>query len=1093
MTFAVLDPHTPIDKRCFLEASAGTGKTFTIEHVFLRLLLEKKELTLENILMVTFTKKATRDLRFRIFSSLQKAAQSLKQEEKSPYPYLNIYLSEPQKKKKALEKLQQALEQFDSACIFTIHSFCQKTLLDFAFEARQGVCFDASTSVDLLSVFQNMFVRLEEEKLHFLEFSALFKSFSSWEKLFSSVIRKLEDGLSEAPSDSLFQIFQKTQEILCHFPKQGLSSLKEDFALLFSLHKKTSFKNHCLDQEIKYLQKIGEEKKLSWEDFLQWIQLSPCLFPFLNPENRYKKKAFFSFSSLASAPIFSWAQKQLYPLLSQALLPSRILMQVAKLFEPIWLEHLQKGQAFSPGRILSQMKEALKHPLFTKQVKQQYQAVIIDEFQDTDPLQWEIFSHLFSHCSTFYLVGDPKQSIYGFRKADIYTYLAAKEQFQEVYVLDTNYRSTPELVHALNTLCFHRFSHPWIALPQKNTFLPYYPIKAGTTLKSLEDGKAPIDFLVVDKEAYPSLSPSRIDTEFFFPFIYEEIQSSSLPFSSFALLVKDRFQAQAAQSYLEQRGIATSTAHGPFLGNCLAFLALEELLSACLFFPNPSLTKLVLLGPLAGWRLEDLSQYPDTLPPWVDQAFSFLKKKLQEGMPSFFSSLWEVCLSLENKSIRQMSLQRGRPFYEELLQAMEMLLEKAKQNCCFPGEYVTLFSKIRKEELEKGKGRRLSLLSPSVTIMTIHASKGLEFEVVFALGVASKLSRKDPFLDSPDKEKELDAEKLRQFYVAITRAQKRVYLPLVLQEEIEPQPGKVSCIELFFSYALHKSPYQKIFKKEILAHLQQEVCFSFSFLQPQFIAPSSPSPARDLIAPPLLSYKKQGNCLFSFSSLSSYQERKEPITPSSDLPRGPSFGHFIHQILRNYFSSFPAKDFLVSFFEKELQSSEYEAYTQPICEMLFQTLCFPLFSSFSLSDLKKEQVWTEMEFLYPLKSSTQWMKGFIDLLFFYEGKYYLLDWKTNDLGEDPAAYLPKNLEKEMKKENYFLQASIYTTALQRYFSQIGKPFASCFGGMFYLFLRGIPKQAGIYFWIPETTNFGQENLYGMQSFSFLAPSSKLFG
>src|SRR5690606_15460837 len=129
------------------------------------------------------------------------------------------------------------------------------------------------------------------------------------------------------------------------------------------------------------------------------------------------------------------------------------------------------------------MQKAIDVPKFKAKVRQKYQAAIIDEFQDTDKVQWDIFQKLFIEepLQALYLVGDPKQSIYRFRKADIYTYLAARVTLGEenAYVLDTNYRSSKSLVSALNAL----FERPFLYLPKLKEILPFYPVKAGSQIE----------------------------------------------------------------------------------------------------------------------------------------------------------------------------------------------------------------------------------------------------------------------------------------------------------------------------------------------------------------------------------------------------------------------------------------------------------------------------------------------------------------------------------------------------------------------------------------------------------------------------------
>src|SRR5271169_3967324 len=124
-SFDILSRTVPLQRRLFLEASAGTGKTFTIEHLVVRLLLET-EMTLDQILVVTFTRAATRELKERIRANLEKVCER-------KFDYLKNITDEQ------LEKSKTALLTFDRSQIFTIHSFCSRLLQEFAFEASVGL------------------------------------------------------------------------------------------------------------------------------------------------------------------------------------------------------------------------------------------------------------------------------------------------------------------------------------------------------------------------------------------------------------------------------------------------------------------------------------------------------------------------------------------------------------------------------------------------------------------------------------------------------------------------------------------------------------------------------------------------------------------------------------------------------------------------------------------------------------------------------------------------------------------------------------------------------------------------------------------
>ena len=229
----------------------------------------------------------------------------------------------------------------------------------------------------------------------------------------------------------------------------------------------------------------------------------------------------------------------------------------------------------SPDAILTEMAKLLERPQFRELVKQKYRAVIIDEFQDTDPVQWAIFRTLFLNVKQLYIVGDPKQSIYAFRNADLYTYLEAKENFSVAH-LDTNFRSAPKLIDALNTLFSTK---EWMYLPKLQKFLDVHRVQAGVK----EDGEGLLHFFVSQEK----------DEERLFAFIAQNI----VPHLSNAVLVKDRFQGARLQAYLRKWNISCAVKRAGSLADTLAFSAMHDLLEAVKRPDDASAVKKVLAGP----------------------------------------------------------------------------------------------------------------------------------------------------------------------------------------------------------------------------------------------------------------------------------------------------------------------------------------------------------------------------------------------------------------------------------------------------------------------------------------------------------------
>ncbi len=1052
MSFNILDPNTSIKKRCTLEASAGTGKTFTIEHLFFRLILEEK-IPLEKILVVTFTKKATRELKQRIFQTLKKGLLFFQSQEKTSlgFPYLTkeIPLEELEKK---LSLIKEAIQYFEKASIFTIHSFCQRMLQEFSFEARISFFLKEKkrSSASLFSSFQNFLKNLQSEVFSPFEMKVLLKHTSySLSALFSWVIRLLETK-EEKKVLSLKQIHEKILKNLFSLPCEKKQEWMQDLEKAFLFHKRTGFCLDSLQKEGKKIWEILQKKGLSFEDFLDFLSLSPSLFPFLHPSNQKRQKIKeFSWEALSSYPIFSWLENHFYPLLQQALSFPRCLQRLSHLFYPTYLSLIEEGEVFSFSHEMKTMEKALPFPSFSKSIQKKYEAAIIDEFQDTDPLQWKILSHLFQSCPTFYLVADPKQSIYGFRKADIYTYLQAKETLKNSLKLEVNYRSSPELVKALNHLFSGISQKPWMALPKKENFLPYHPVKSGSLFPEI--GETPLCFFVIDQENHPSLTEKEAEKQFFFPFIAETIKKEENSSDRIAILVKDRFQARSLQKYLQERGIFFSTRSHESLGKTLAFSALKIFMEA-IFSPSFSSIQTALLTPFCNWSLQDLSDHD--LPYEI---FFSLQEKMKGGLSFFLSSFMKSIFSLEKNTVEELCYLQKDSFYEDLFQIFDLLLSSFEQEKISKEKLFSFFSKMEEELEEDEKGKRRFFGSEKRVIMTMHKSKGLEFEIVFALGVVSKIAKKDPFLEE---EEELDAEKLRQFYVALTRAKKKVFVPFILDPQKVLIPGKTSPVDIFFSYLFYQKPYQNVEKVTWLSFIEK--FSSLFFLEPLTIEKIDLVPSEKKIEEktPLLPSLKKGNSLFSFSSLSQGANlprgSKEPFL----FPRGPTLGNFIHEILQDFL-----EDRSLEKMKQKIFYSEYTLFASPILLILEKAFHTPLFpKGFSLYEVPPSHIWPETPFLFSLQTKSQ-VKGFIDLLFLFQGKYYLLDWKTNDLGDKKEDYSLENLEKEMIQEDYFFQASLYRKALERFFVEQNLPFS--FGGMFYIFLRGLFFEKGIYHFYPD--------------------------
>jgi exodeoxyribonuclease V beta subunit len=175
------------------------------------------------------------------------------------------------------------------------------------------------------------------------------------------------------------------------------------------------------------------------------------------------------------------------------------------------------------------------------------------------------------------------------------------------------------------------------------------------------------------------------------------------------------------------------------------------------------------------------------------------------------------------------------------------------------------------------------------------------------------------------------------------------------------------------------------------------------------------------------------------------------------MPRGIETGILIHRVFEILFSSshpiWRDLEEVNHLIARHLSGTSLCLWIQGIQEMVWKTLHLPLTTDtpFTLSQLVPGELRVEMEFLF--SQAPNYIKGFIDLVFRFNGKFYFLDWKTNWLGPDDASYI--FLDEAMAAHDYWLQAKLYKEALRRYVKQFYiQPFEEIFGGAIYLFLRG---------------------------------------
>lgn len=877
----------------FIEASAGTGKTYTIEHLVAKLVKEQG-LKLDEILVVTFTRAATFELK---------------------------------------ERIRLQVESLEDEKIFTIHSFCFQTLREHAFES--GI------SLDQVEENASNAILKQVVKDHL-------RTSSMHPKQLDILLRKHQNNFDSLVS-SLLHIAQKRIPIettpLSPLPEFDPTLLYDDLVALAPLYGKMCNRQKQIKPDI-----LDGFKRFVDGDLYD----TPLLL--MTPKNRLKNplEPFLHYPNLLPKLVQS-VRSVSDPRILFANLAEQIRIKIEAVIE--------KNELIFFEDLIRLMEKCVKQDEFATKVRAQYKAVLIDEFQDTDASQWTIFKTLFLGYTPLYLVGDPKQAIYRFRGADLYTYMEAKKELGNVTILERNFRSTPALLKELN----HLFLQTTFALPRTGEKLTYTPVSAGSDQPNLNP---------------PLLLLKAKDEQELFEKVIEQIDLNLQT----AVLVKDRYQAMR---FRQMCPFPTILAKGRLIQSN-AYVLLAQLLSAVLDPHNRNSIKLVTQGVLSELQEENFLTYHHLL-----QAKGIL-------------ALFKTVISHGGMRLIQVG---GEELYLDMLQLVEIL-----DDTTLPVEsYHTHLREIEADEVKAHACHK----KDAISIMTIHASKGLEFDVVFPIGLALTKTRKEglvysfekQMLTGPDElyEQEIDAELVRQIYVSFTRAKKRLYIPLI--------EGKRSPIATFLEGHNMTEAMPKpleLFKKQSEALIPPKP-FHINF-------PSAP--------------------IESFSSLVDYVPTSKQATDT--IPAGAEVGTLLHNILERI-------DFAhinISMITAMVQNSILHDHLPWVIEMVKKVASAPLPASFSLSEVDPKKMIREFEFLY--KGENGYMKGFIDLFFEHNEHYYIIDWKSN--------LIVDSVQQEMERHHYHLQASIYRTAIEKYTQHLcPKPI----DGIYYIFLRELATGQGI--------------------------------
>ena len=459
--------------RHLIEASAGTGKTHNITFLVVRLIVEQN-LSIDRILVVTFTNAATAELRLKVRQRIANALDLLAGKPCGDSD-LQIYVDGLADKNAATQRLAHALRHFDEAAVYTIHSFCQRMLQLYAFEAGTSMQATAAGdaphfATDLASDFWTRLTwPLNEFELRALQQSGL--SPSTFAALYHTHLSHPHLRVLPAHpvpfADAVAQHHEAAQRARqCFVADRGaVQDLLETHP---GLNHRVYSKRHVpnwLATTAHYLAEDADTHPLSYG-------VSQAAFATNKPTSAVVRLAASTIRTNAKAG--ETAPEHPFFDACEALLGAAThLAHAARQQQRVFLDWMRETDARRKKQLglrtfddlISLMHEALVDPLRKGQliaaVQGTFGAVLIDEFQDTDQQQYDIFAALFADERVpFFMIGDPKQSIYRFRGGDIFAYLGAAQQAAHRHSLGTNWRSDPGLICAVNAL-FARVSDPF--------------------------------------------------------------------------------------------------------------------------------------------------------------------------------------------------------------------------------------------------------------------------------------------------------------------------------------------------------------------------------------------------------------------------------------------------------------------------------------------------------------------------------------------------------------------------------------------------------------------------------------------------------
>jgi len=1209
----------PLEGHHLIEASAGTGKTFTLTALYLRLVLghdpgnpQRRPMLPPEILVMTFTRDATKELRDRIRARLATAARCFAgaaepQPDDAILAALMAAYPDPETRRRHADHLRAAADWMDEAAIYTIHSFCHRMLQQHAFEAGNAFALELSEDTDVITreaiedYWRQTVYPLDAAQLGALGFMLSGKSKDPRPSVdrFAANLKPLLnrlDALPAAPDDGPMVSIKASAERAVEAAdalRRAVASDLEGFEQALADARASG----CLPGNRKPTPGIWT--KTLKPALAEWavnpaqphpgIELDQISLTTLHNGT---PKARTLPDDLAEHPIATAADAlhAAHTALAGAAAPfyAHAVQWVARRIEAT---QQQRG-VIGFNDMLTRLRDALDQPHadtgLAATIREQFPVALVDEFQDTDPVQYRILQAIYpgDAPASLILIGDPKQAIYGFRGADLATYLSAAARVPPAqrYTLDRNYRSSAGMVEAVNTLFGESPVTPGPFHPDAIDFAPVnangrdetlwigdQPASA-MTLWQLEQDEAPDESLPlpvyrrqmaeVGAEQIRQLldRAERGDARF-------ERAQASRPVrpADIAILVRSGKEATLIRDALRRRGLAS--VYLSDRDNVLKTSEAADVLRWLQAMATPESERRVrtALGTASmayDWAtLEGLFSDDARWEAALEQFQDYARRWQRQGVLPALRQLIH-----DHRLASRLAVQSGgERALTNLLQISELLQEAAATLDGAGGLIRWLDEALQHRGETPTDDRILRLESDAalIKVVTIHKSKGLEYPLVFLPFVCGYQTARaePPFVRTTDAGPEIafeanrddkaaaqdrqQAEDMRLLYVGITRAVHACWLGLAaVRESARTGPGTVhlqrSAIGRLLGWPDDAGAMDLGPCLESLANRSQAV--TRERVGP--IAPPTTTTAATPATPPAMAVARRytsaapGEARWWIASYSALVEdgpraaipgtaqadvlaeesRDAPSGPPAPpagsqaaadalavIPPGPATGTVIHAQLEALAArGFPDPDDPVfrATIDRSLRGQRWRGCEPAMRDWLAAVtttdLPLPGAGPVRLGGLDSDAFIAELEFLVAIgrvrasridaiirqhtlggvsrpalgdNDLNGMIKGYIDLVFCHEGRYWVMDYKSNRLPAAAETRPSEALEQIVREKRYDAQYALYLLALHRLLrARLGHAYDydTHVGGAVCFFLRGISHSArGIHAERPE--------------------------